>query len=130
MKTPLRYSRTRVGPNIQHSLPNIRFVFAVLAFLAIAGCGKKAEVQAGGPNPANMAGGSAVALATVSVAPATKKDISKTVEVTGSLVALQDVMVGARLAGRLKSVFVHEGDPVTAGQVVAVMDTADYASQV
>src|SRR5437016_3542356 len=110
MKTPLINNKSRFSVAVG---PNTRFGLAILMLAGpvLAGCGKKAEVQAGGPNPANMAGGSAVALATVSVAPATKKDISKTVEVTGSLVALQDVMVGARLAGRLKTVYVHEGDP-------------------
>jgi len=52
------------------------------------------------------------------------------VEVTGSLVPLKDVMVGARLAGKVHSVHVREGDPVAVGQIVAVMDTADFQSQV
>jgi len=68
--------------------------------------------------------------AAVSVQPARTGDISKTVSVTGSLVALNDVVVGPRTGGKVVAVHVREGDPVSAGQIVAVMDETDYRAQV
>jgi len=99
----------------------------------ISGCGKGPAAEAGG---GAMAGGKAGAGkpgastgAAVTVSSATTGDIAKTVDVTGSLVALQDVVVGTKQAGRVAQVLVHEGDPVRAGQVVAMMDTADLTAQ-
>lgn len=99
-----------------------------LALLCIAGCGPKPE--AGGPGGANSAQVEEASAIVVNVASASRQDISKTIEVTGSLVALQDVVVGAKMAGRMASVYLREGDPVRAGQVVAVLDTTDLRAQV
>jgi RND family efflux transporter MFP subunit len=100
------------------------------ALSAAAGCGKKpdATVEAGpksGGKPDAAATG-----AVVTVAPVTTGSIEKTLEVNGSLVALRDVIVGTKQAGRLAQVIPHEGDRVSAGQVVATMDTADLQAQV
>lgn len=102
-----------------------RFLALVLvALIAVvgAGCGPKADAvqtAADGKSSTVM----------VTAAPSIRADITKTVDVNGSLKALQDVVVGAKLAGRLVSVYVHEGDAVTTGQVVAVMDVADFQAQ-
>lgn len=99
------------------------------ALCSFVGCSKKPETaEAGGG--AGAKGPAAPVGTVVTVAPVTTGSISKTVEVTGSLVALQDVVVGAKMAGRLATVTPHEGDAVTAGQVVATMDTADLNAQV
>ncbi len=110
------------------------FALSVMLITA-AGCGKKPETaEAGGGSGAAGAGGGG-ARATVSsasavtAAPVTTGNITKSADVTGSLVALQDVTVGTKAAGRIAEVRVHEGDPVTAGQVVAMMDTADLNAQ-
>lgn len=95
----------------------------IAALAAGGGCGKRAPAAQAGAGQGRQTG------VTISVAPAVRSDITRTVDVTGSLVALQDVVVGAKMAGKLASVAVHEGDPVSAGQVVAVMDTADFLSQ-
>jgi RND family efflux transporter MFP subunit len=50
--------------------------------------------------------------------------------VSGSLVALRDVVVGSKSPGRVVQLTPREGDSVRAGQVVAVMDGADQVSQV
>jgi RND family efflux transporter MFP subunit len=98
-----------------------------LAGILAGGCGKKPETG----NPAASKGKIVEASAiSVSVAPAIQKDISDTIEVTGSLAALDDVVVGAKSAGKIMQVYLREGDPVRANQVVAVMDQADYVSQV
>jgi RND family efflux transporter MFP subunit len=57
-------------------------------------------------------------------------DVAQTVNVTGSLVALQDVSLSAKQGGRLAEVTVREGDTVYAGQVLARVDATDLQSQV
>ncbi|MCU0316545.1 MAG: efflux RND transporter periplasmic adaptor subunit [Fimbriimonadaceae bacterium] len=65
----------------------------------------------------------------VQVTQASVADIAETLELTGSLVAGDDVTVAAKGAGRLTSVFVREGDSVRAGQVVAQQETADLQAR-
>ncbi len=96
---------------------------AVIALcIGVAGCGNRKPAEAKEPQPG--ASGTAVV-----VEPAGTGDIIRTVEVTGALVALQDVTVGSRMAGKVGSVNVREGDQVVAGQTVATMDTADFRAQ-
>jgi HlyD family secretion protein len=57
-----------------------------------------------------------------------KGDISKIVEVSGSLVAIQDVALSAKQGGKLAQVFVREGDQE--GQILARVDSTDLESQV
>lgn len=66
----------------------------------------------------------------MSVQPAVRGDITQTLDVTGALAAQNDVVVGARMAGRVATVLVREGDSVVAGQVVATMELVDFKSQV
>lgn len=42
----------------------------------------------------------------------------------------EDIKIGSELSGRLKSVDVEEGDTVRRGQVLAVLENADYRAQV
>jgi HlyD family secretion protein len=97
--------------------------------LGAAGCGKKGGDAEAGTKPLAVKV-DAVTATVVATAPATTGSINKTVDVTGSLVALQDVVVGAKSAGRVTTVYPHEGDMVSAGQTVAVMDMADLQAQV
>jgi len=115
---------------LQSRIPNPgSAILIVPALLLAAGCGRKPAntAGAGGPGGARIEEAAAIV---VNVAPASRQDISKTVEVTGSLVALQDVVVGAKQAGRVAAVYLREGDSVRAGQVVAMMDVSDFSAQV
>ncbi|HSV74594.1 MAG TPA: efflux RND transporter periplasmic adaptor subunit [Chthonomonadales bacterium] len=95
--------------------------FALLA-AAGAGCGRSAPAAPqNGAQPAGVA---------VTVAPAVRQDITHAVDVTGSLAALEDVVLGARMPGRIAEVRKHAGDPVSAGEVVAVVNPADWREQV
>jgi HlyD family secretion protein len=102
---------------------------ALAAVLGAAGCGKKGGDAEAGTKP-TAAKVDAATMTVVATAPVTTGSINKTVDVTGSLVALQDVVVGAKAAGRITTVYPHEGDMVSAGQTVAVMDMADLQAQV
>ncbi len=42
----------------------------------------------------------------------------------------EDIKIGSELSGRLKSVLVEEGDAIHRGQVLAVLENADYRAQV
>lgn len=65
----------------------------------------------------------------VTVATAVQRDIAREITVTGSLVPLNDVLVGPRAGGKISAVHVREGDAVSAGQIVAVMELTDYQAQ-
>lgn len=92
--------------------------------VGLAGCKR-------GGDAANVKAASAAdkAATQVSVVPVTVAPISDTIEVTGALASLNDVTVGVKLAGKVTGVFVREGDPVRAGQIVAQEDPADYRAQ-
>ncbi|NLI01268.1 MAG: efflux RND transporter periplasmic adaptor subunit [Chthonomonadales bacterium] len=95
---------------------------AVMALaVSVSGCGRRPQMAE--PASAEPAG------VPVTVEPARSGTIVQSVEVTGSLVALQDVTVGARLAGKVGAVHLRAGDPVQSGQIVAMMDVSDYRAQ-
>jgi HlyD family secretion protein len=56
--------------------------------------------------------------------------ISETVEVTGALTSLHDVMVSVKVSGKMLAVYAREGDRVRAGAVLAQQDTTDLQSQI
>ena len=115
-----------VGGVQQSRRPAHRRIVGLLLFLCLAGgCGRHAPGSMAG-TPGASASAAAVA---VSVAKAKVGAISKTVDVDGSLVALHDVVLGPRQAGKVAKVYFHAGDRVVAGQVVAQMDTVDLLSQ-
>jgi RND family efflux transporter MFP subunit len=93
-------------------------MFLVAAALAMAGCSPHRET-AKSVDPPNV-GTQLTRLG----------DISQTVAVTGALVALGDVPLSAKQGGRLTDVSFHDGDHVTAGQVVARIDPTDLLSAV
>ncbi|MDH7600939.1 MAG: efflux RND transporter periplasmic adaptor subunit [Armatimonadota bacterium] len=52
-------------------------------------------------------------------------DMEKTVEVTGDINALTKATLSAKIPGRIAQVYVREGDRVSAGMVIAVLDQQD-----
>lgn len=84
-----------------------------VAGLLFAGCARS------GPSS-----GTSVAPIPVTVAPLRYTQIGTPLELSGSLVAVQSVTVGAMSPGRVVSVNVRVGDVVRAGDVIAQIDAA------
>ncbi|HXF34887.1 MAG TPA: efflux RND transporter periplasmic adaptor subunit [Candidatus Acidoferrales bacterium] len=94
-------------------LPKQVAALAVLGAFVLAGCGAKRARPVAPPPPAVQT----VAAATGTVSP--------TLNLPGIIAPLQDVALSTTLAEPADAVNVQEGDHVTKGQVLAVLDTAD-----
>jgi len=66
----------------------------------------------------------------VSLQPVRQETLTDTLEINGELTTSADVTVGARVAGKLIAVYVHDGDRVAAGKLIAEQDTSMARSQV
>lgn len=58
----------------------------------------------------------------------TRGDMEQTVEVTGDINALDKVTLSAKIAGRVSEVGAREGDRVSKGQIIIVLDQQDLLS--
>ena len=66
----------------------------------------------------------------VQVMVAAKQPIERTISVLGSLKAKQEVVLSAKVAGRVQEITVDIGSKVKAGQVIARIDPRDYELRV
>jgi multidrug efflux pump subunit AcrA (membrane-fusion protein) len=97
-------------------------VAAVLVLVVFAGCGRSSNRMRGG------LGGQASA-APVPTAVAHEASVHPTLVIAGIIAPLQNVAISSSLAEPADSVTVNEGDQVRAGQIIAVLDTADLQAQ-
>lgn len=72
----------------------------------------------------------AAAPRSVRLVPAARETIPRTVEVTGTLAADEQVVLGTKVPGRLSEVTVDLGSRVQKGQVVGRIDPSDYQHRV
>ncbi len=95
---------------------------------ALAGCGHKHGAAAGGKKGGGAAGPNAPI--PVEVAAVKRGTIADSVLVTGSIAALQDVQLSARVSGRVTAVNYREGQVVRTGQVLVQQDSTDLQANV
>ena len=106
----------------------IQGLLCLSAAFAIGPSGCKPK-QAGGEKSTTLQPAKSTAASQVVVTPVAERTISRTIDVTGALNTLNDVTVGAKIAGKIAAVYFREGDHVSTGQIVAQLDTADLKAQ-
>ncbi|KQV94877.1 MdtA/MuxA family multidrug efflux RND transporter periplasmic adaptor subunit [Pelomonas sp. Root1237] len=62
----------------------------------------------------------------VTVAAVQKRDMAVVVDAIGSIASANTAVVHAKVSGELKAIYFHEGQPVKAGQVLALIDPKPY----
>jgi len=60
---------------------------------------------------------------------AKSETVRETLEISGQITTASDVQVGPKFAGKVVAVYVHDGESVSAGQLIASMDTGTYRHQ-
>lgn len=99
----------------------------MLLTLGAAGCG--ADVEAGDTGEANAAEGFS-RIINVEVAELGTSEFEETINLTGTVEAARDVMVGAEEGGTVVQVFREKGVTVRAGQAIAKIDDRILTAQV
>jgi RND family efflux transporter MFP subunit len=101
---------------------------------AAAACSRDADAAGGAPKggpggPGGPGGGRSVTLAPGDVASPRRAPMEDAIPVTGTLAPLERAELRARLEGDLVGVYVREGEPVRAGQLLARFESAEEAGQ-
>ena len=65
----------------------------------------------------------------VTAQPVTFQTLQETLEITGQVTTSSDTQVGAKSSGKIIAVYVKDGDPVSAGQTIAVQDTTSLRAE-
>ena len=106
-----------------HKLPLALLLLALTAAGAarLIGARRTQQAQAGAPKVE-----AALQLGTGDWVVVKRAELTRTLEVSGSLVAVNSAFVKARVAAEVKSMAVREGDRVRAGQVLVQLDTTEF----
>lgn len=108
----------------------MRWTLPLLVVLILAGVAARTiqarrQAAAAAPAAASAPAQAVLELAAADVLTLGPLELVRTLEVSGSLRAVNSAFVKARVAGELQSVAVREGDTVKAGQVLAQLDTTE-----
>lgn len=107
----------------------MKYVIYVVLAVLVGFFGWRIYQKVTEPPAPTMPRGGARAVA-VALEPVRKKTIVEEAEFTGSLEAVSKFIVAPKVAGRLERLSQNIGDPVNAGDLVAVLDDREYAIQV
>jgi RND family efflux transporter MFP subunit len=114
---------------MQLHIRSFRAPALLAAALLAAGCSSDAGAREAAPGGAGggRGGGPSVTLAATDVASPRRADLEDAIPVTGNLQPLERAEVRARLEGDLEGVYVREGEPVRAGQLLARFEASNQA---
>jgi RND family efflux transporter MFP subunit len=101
----------------------------LVVFLAVGLLGFQVYRKLAAVPTANGAAGNKSPVA-VQTAPVTRSAITRVGHYTGSLLAASEFILAPKIAGRIEKIAVRIGDPVTANELVAVLDDAEYRQQI
>lgn len=105
-------------------------ILVALAVLALAAFkvsqSRRAAAESAVAASAAASAPQALELASSDIVVARLVELTRAVEVTGSIKAVRSAFVKARVAGELKVLSVREGDRVTAGQALGQIDTTEF----
>ena len=106
-----------------HKLMLAALLLAVLVVGAarMVGARKAQQAQAAAPKATAV-----LELTAGDLLPVRRAELTRTLEVSGSLVAVNSAFVKARVAAEIKSVAVREGDSVKPGQLLAQLDPVEF----
>jgi membrane fusion protein, multidrug efflux system len=114
--------RPSFRPALSPAARAVATAVALAAALALAGCGEapKAAV-ADKPTALQFGPNDLTAIRT--------QPIARTLPISGSLIAVNQAIVKAKVAVEVRQINVREGDRVEAGQTIAKLDTVDLVSR-
>jgi RND family efflux transporter MFP subunit len=108
-----------------------RKIVITLLVLATVAIGARAMMNPkAAPQPVAAAAPSVLEFLPTEVLTTTPVELRQTLQLSGSLRAIDQAMVKAKVAGDVREVLVREGEAVKAGQVVAKMDATEYEARV
>lgn len=102
----------------------ITFIVIIIALFAISAVRKPLPPA---PTTKDIWNKSGVPISTSFI---TRGDMANSLQITGDLKALNSAVISPKISGRLMSIKIREGDSVSAGQVVAVLDQEDAISNI
>jgi membrane fusion protein, multidrug efflux system len=109
-----------------------KWILGAIALLLIAGGAARviAKRQAAPARVAAVKAEPVIELAAGDVFTVQSIELAQGVPISGSLKAVNSAVIKARVAGELQGLTVREGDAVKAGQIIARVDSSEYAARV
>ncbi|BDC52853.1 secretion protein HlyD [Bryobacterales bacterium F-183] len=106
--------------------PAILVVFLAMLFTTACGHGAAGDEEAARPSGSSKNGNTV----TVATSVAARRDLSKSLTVTGELIPFQEVEVMSKVAGYVERIVVDVGDSLKQGQLIATLEVPEMKDDV